>query len=511
MTAAMPTSRLAERSLMASPAEVRTERDSMPDERSPVETSADHLSPPRARQNARGDEPYAPIAASTGDGRQPVGTTIIANLVVTCLLRGAGRLSFTVLAFYLATRITSATLIAVVLESFYLSEFVLAPVAGSLSDRLGRKPFLLLAPVIGSVSVLWLLVVTTFVGPLATGRGVLGTAVVLALVLLGRLGEGSVTALNTPASLGSLTDVTLGDEEMRARVLTAFEIVTVSGLALSIPIAGVIASRLSLRGFLVVLGLHLLCLLIVTAGITESVERGGGTGHPVLRESLELLGYTPIRVFLPAWLAINAVVGSWLTLLLVILTYPDRIADARFPGQAIYGGFSQVGASSLMGVFGVLFILGMGGWVRILPRLSRTRVMLTGLFGLACACVALSLLNSFGSDPASLVRRLPETSLLLAVAGAGIVLLSGFPPVALTQMAAIADTLPHRHGAVMGFFSVALGVAQLLGAVLGGLAVDAAGFYGLMSFSALMGVVALGSVLALRRHPLPGRLAASGG
>jgi predicted MFS family arabinose efflux permease len=280
--------------------------------------------------------------------------------------------------------------------------------------------------------------------------------------------------------------------------------VTVSALALSIPIAGAIASRLSLRGFLVVFSLDLLCLLIVASGIPESVERSGTAGQPALRESIALLGYAPIRVFLPAWLAINGVVGAWLTLSLVILTYPDRIADARFPGQAIYGGFSQIGASSLVGAFGVLFIVGMGGWVRILPRLSRTRVMLIGLVGLACTCVALSLLNTVGSDPSALMRRLPETLPLVAIASAGILLLSGFPPVALTQMAAIADTLPNRHGAVMGFFSVALGVAQVLGAVLGGLAVDAVGFYGLMLFSALMGVMALGSVLALRRQSLPG-------
>ncbi len=41
------------------------------------------------------------------------------------------------------------TAVAVVLEAFYLSELALAPLVGSLSDRLGNRPFLLAAPLVG--------------------------------------------------------------------------------------------------------------------------------------------------------------------------------------------------------------------------------------------------------------------------------------------------------------------------------------------------------------------------
>ena len=78
--------------------------------------------------------------------------------------------------------------------------------------------------------------------------------------------------------------------------------------------------------------------------------------------------------------------------------------------------------------------------------------------------------------------------------------MSGFTPASLTQMAAIAELLPGKRGAVMGLYSVVLGVGQLIGASLGGLCVDLGGFYGLMGFSVVMGLVALGGVLYLRAN-----------
>ena len=52
----------------------------------------------------------------------------------------------------------------------------------------------------------------------------------------------------------------------------------------------------------------------------------------------------------------------------------------------------------------------------------------------------------------------------------------------------------------MGLYSLVLAVGQLLGARIGGMFVDASGFYGLAGFSALMGVVSLISLVHVRRH-----------
>lgn len=62
-------------------------------------------------------------------------------------------------------------------------------------------------------------------------------------------------------------------------------------------------------------------------------------------------------------------------------------------------------------------------------------------------------------------------------------LLSGFTPAALNQIAAIAETPPEKLGAITGLYSAVLAIDQLMGAGFGGTVVDMNGFYGLMIFS----------------------------
>jgi MFS family permease len=184
---------------------------------------------------------------------------------------------------------------------------------------------------------------------------------------------------------------------------------------------------------------------------------------------------------------------------MIVLAYPDPVADARYPGQMLYGGFSKMGASLWVGLFALVFLLGMGLWLLVLPRLRRTTVMLIGLGGLALTVMALTLVNGLGENPTTLSSGVrPELCSLLVLALFGITLLSGFTPVALTQMSAIAETLPGKNGAVMGLYSVVLAIGQLLGAAVGGFFVDLRGFYGLMLFSIFMGLFSLISVLYIR-------------
>jgi len=60
--------------------------------------------------------------------------SIFAAILSTLLLRIASRTSFVLLGFYLGEHFTSATIVALVLEAFYITELVLAPIVGSLSD-----------------------------------------------------------------------------------------------------------------------------------------------------------------------------------------------------------------------------------------------------------------------------------------------------------------------------------------------------------------------------------------
>ncbi len=429
-------------------------------------------------------------------------SSILAAILSTLLLRVASRTSFVLLGFYLGERFASATIVALVLEAFYISELVLAPIVGSLSDHQGRKPFLLSAPLVGSVAALCLAgAVLLFSHPRAASFDA-RLVVLLLTVLVGRLLEGAATALNAPASLGYITEATSSSDKLRARVMTAFEVATVGGLALAIPFGGEVSSLLGTWGFFVVIALHVFNAMLIACFLKESAQCAPqANAHHSLTESLSLLRHKRIFTFLPAWLSINALVGAWLTLSTIMLTYPKAAAALRHPGQLLYGGFSKGEATLLIGGFGLLFLLGMGLWTLVLPRLRRTTVMFIGLGGLSVSIAGLTLINGLAETlvqvPAS---SKPLLLLLLPLVVLGILTLSGFTPASLTHMAAIAELLPGKRGAVMGLYSVVLGVGQLMGASLGGLCVDLGGFYGLMGFSVAMGLVSLGSVLYIRQN-----------
>ncbi len=323
----------------------------------------------------------------------------------------------------------------------------------------------------------------------------------LLIIFIARLLEGASSGMTVPAILGYITDVSAGSQRQRARVMTAFEIVTVAGISLATPFGGKISSAMGTRGFFVVIGMYLFVLLLVSVGLKESLPQNEMKPHGSLFTSLTVIRHKQIFTFLPAWFSVNALVGSWTTLILIMLAYPDPAADARHPHQLLYGGFSKMGASLWVGVFALIFLLGMVLWTPLLSRMRRTTIMLIGLSGLALMIVALTLLNGLAENPYMLPESVkPLAFCLVLLVIPGILLLSGFTPVALTQMSALSETLPYQRGAVMGLYSVVLATGQLLGTVVGGIWVDLAGFYGLMAFSTMMGLISLVSVLYVRRQ-----------
>jgi MFS family permease len=418
------------------------------------------------------------------------------------LLRIAGRISFVIMSFYLGERFTSATIVVLILESFYITELLISPLVGSLSDRIGRKPFLLLSPLLAAIATTSMLFVTQLFPRPNVHLVNAGLIIFLLILLVERLVEGVASGMNVPATLGYITDVSKGSERLRVRVMTAFEIVTVAGITLAIPLGGKISSVMGTRGFFVVIGIYLFALLLVRTGLDESLpQHEMKHHHGSLLTSLTVIRHKRIFTFLPAWFSVNALVGSWTTLILIMLAYPDPAADARHPHQLLYGGFGKMGASLWVGIFALIFLLGMVLWVPLVTRMRRTTVMVISLAGLALMIITLSLLNGLGENPYSLSASMtPLVITLVILVIPGILLLSGFTPVALTQMSALADTLPYQRGAVMGLYSVVLAIGQLLGSVLGGFCVDLGGFYGLMAFSTVMGCISLASVLYMRTH-----------
>src|SRR5262249_20897035 len=146
-----------------------------------------------------------------------------------------------------------------------------------------------------------------------------------------------------------------------------------------------------------------------------------------LLESLTVIRYRCIFTFLPAWFSINALVGAWTMLVTIMMAYPNPGADARHPGQLLYGGFSKMSATLWVGLFAFAFLVGMGLWMFFIARFRRTTIMLIGLVGLALTITALTIINGLAENPLSILESAkPLIYVLLPVALIGVLLLSGF-------------------------------------------------------------------------------------
>jgi len=354
--------------------------------------------------------------------------------------------------------------------AFYSAELLAAPVFGALSDRYGRKPFMLLGPIFGGVAI-----------------QLLGVTAIIPVFVLVRVLEGLSTASSAPATLGYISAQTAGSERLRGRVMGFYEAATVVGLASGAAVGGRLYEQFGTAGFSMIALIYLLSLLLFLG-----VKRHGrlapalGAGH---RGLLQRLLNRRIMRFAPAWLAANAVLGAWLN------QGPYLAAGAPDPGQFLMQQRSpgEIGMATL--TFGVVFTIGAITWGYIMPLIGRQATLLWGVAGLGFTSVALWALNSLGQEPR---RFLVVTPLLLLVV-VGIFIESGFTPAALTYLAEIAEEQAQDRGAVMGVYSVLLSVGQLAGTALAGPFALAAGVNGLIVLTGLLTLIALFTVLLLGR------------
>jgi MFS family permease len=354
--------------------------------------------------------------------------------------------------------------------AFYAAELIGAPIFGALSDRYGRKPFMLLGPIFGGVAI-----------------QLLGITAIIPVFVLVRVLEGLSTASSAPATLGYISAQTAGADRLRSRVMGFYEAATVVGLASGAALGGRLYEHFGNLAFSLVALVYLLALLLFMG-----VKRHGRlapASDPQHRGLLRRLLNRRIMRFAPAWLAANAVLGAWLN------QGPYLAAGAPDPAQFLMQQRSpgEIGTATL--VFGVVFTIGAVVWGYIMPIIGRQATLLWGVAGLGFTSVALWALNSLGQDP----RHGAITPLLLLVM-LGIFIESGFTPAALTYLADIAEEQAHDRGSVMGVYSVLLSVGQLTGTALAGPFALAAGVNGLIVLTGLLTLIALFTVLLLGRN-----------
>ena len=212
----------------------------------------------------------------------------------------------------------------------------------------------------------------------------------------------------------------------------------------------------------------------------------------------ESLSQPRLLAFLPAWIAVNAILGTWVTSQITFVLAGDQQA----PGQLFPGAFAnnEAGLSAVLGIYVLVFSLCIVAWAFFIGRLPTVPTLFVTVFGAVIASVGLLLAN----------RGLP-LAVALPIVLVGMFLEAGFTPAALTHLSDISSEVLENRGLVMGVYSAVVGAGYLLGNILGGVFAEWLLFDGLALLTMLLAAIALVSIGVMYRieRRMPQRAAAA--
>jgi MFS family permease len=403
----------------------------------------------------------------------------------TFTLRFSTGLTGAMLAVYLAKlpdhggEVVAPTTLAVLHSTFYLSELVLSPVFGVLSDRLGHHRVMLVGPVFGAIAVI--------LTGLTTNLPILGAT---------RLLEGASTAASVPSILGYIALATATSEILRGKAAARFEGATLAGFGVGFALAPLLFAAFGPIAFFLNALVYGASFLIYRFGVEDRDRKEREAAATQRSSTIDLARYRTllrnpyIWLLAPTWIAVNASIGLWFSQSLFQFSQPNP----AFPDQFLHRGFSPLEISMTAVVVGILFGAGLLYWGNRFKSLRRTTIILYGIAGggiLVAGGVAIN-------HGAGLPFIVPAAGGLAAAFG--LFVLAGATPAALGLLADISERFPSDRGAIMGLYSVFLAVGQIVGSLIGGFAAQWRGIDGLLVATFGLLLIALFPLAQLRRH-----------
>jgi MFS family permease len=413
-------------------------------------------------------------------------SSINAVIVGTFTLRFSTGLTGAMLAFYLAKLPefggpqVSGTVAGILTATYFAAELVLSPVFGILSDRVGAHRVMQIGPVFGAVAV----IITAFTTELWLIGGT-------------RWLEGMAAAAAMPSILGYIAITTSGNAALRGRTVARFEAATIAGLGVGAIMAGPLFEQFGSAAFLLNAGIYGVSFLIYRYGVrpvgADAAATAAAEDRPISSAEVRpsalslahygrLLATRGIWLLAPTWIALNAIIGAWTTQVFFQLVRENP--DPAFADQVLMGGFDPAQVSIGMGIAFGVFLGGIFASGRV-RRFRRTTVMAAGVVGGLVMMAAF-----FGVNHSADVGFAGLAGLVL-IGLVGLFVLAGATPAALGMLADISETHPADRGAIMGLYSIFLGLGQILGSIAAGAAADWQGIDGLLLASVGLLAVAL--------------------
>lgn len=425
-----------------------------------------------------------PEGGATQVKPEPLGGALLVVQFVIFLQRTAFAVSEVLLVFYLADLVKAnvgytLTEVGILSVVIYVTQTLIAPPLGALSDRLGRRNVLLLT----------------------IGAGLLATLIpaltsVFLLLIINRIVAGAANIGATPAGLALITDATELAPGRRGRAVSLYEGLGVAAQISSVVLSSVLWQLLGAGSFYVAVALFGVTLLLTAQFMKDNYRRkqlaakSEDSPSVDLGAWLRLLRTRQLWQFAPVWIAANAILGMWYTYTAVLLLGSAPRAD-----QALVGSLS--GQTILAGLvflaYGAMYGAGLAYWSsRVLPG-ARTRIMLIAAGAVVVVAACLFAFNHAGGAAWAWLFIIPAA---LAVVGE-----SGFVPSALAYLTELAENIGgvNNRGAVLGFFGTGNSLGNVLGVVIGLVFIQwwGLGFDGLLLGSVVLALIAIAAALPL--------------
>jgi MFS family permease len=404
-----------------------------------------------------------------------------AVLLGTFTLRFSTGLTGSMLAFYLlhlpehGGPVVDNRVVGLYAALFYLTELVLSPLFGILSDRFGHHRIMVYGPVFGAIAVIL-------------------TGLTTNLALLGgtRILEGASSAASVPSILGFIALATAGNEMLRGKTAARFEGATLAGIGVGAILGVKLFEIVGPTAFYLNAVLYGVSFLIYRFGVKDPAGEGKAVAgqHVHLDRYLALIRSSHVLVLAPTWIAVNAALGVWLSQSIFTLARGDP--TGRFPNQALMAGFDANQITIGAVVVAVVFGAGLLYWGNRFKSLRRTTIIGYGVIGGAVLVGAGIGANHLGTAH-------PLIAIAAAVlAAVGLFVLAGATPAALGLLADMSERFPSDRGAIMGLYSVFLALGQITGSLIGGFAVVWLGIDGMFIATLVLLAVAIVPLAQLR-------------
>lgn len=344
-------------------------------------------------------------------------------------------LNLSALPMYVTFSLKEGHALGLIISTFLLTEAVSRPAFGALGDRIGRKPLMIVGPVVTAVTSILTIKLQ-------------GPYVIIGLVVL-RAIDGLGSGALWPTAFATIGDIV--EEKNRSAAMSMLNVTYMSGLALGFLMGGAVNEYFHTYAA----SFYLVSVLLIMSAIVMLVllpKQMGKHHHVPEHVPIELPGYEEpsdfklskiLRSFreVPDMLILACVIFLGIgTLMPIIKLYAVEhlgLSETQF-------GIAVAPIAAAMGIFAVP--LG-----RLGDKYGRCVAVCWGLFASALAMWVLAFFQ-----------------IITLAAIAGIVLGLGFTIAFPAWMALVSSaTSPNRRGEVLGAVGMAQGLAAIIGTSLG--------------------------------------------